>query len=91
MRNKHVMQNPVTTIARIADTVLCVSAVFALLLSSQWLHAEPPERSLRIIPSSYIVVFNDDVNTDMAANELKGRFDLSVGNGRCFGCRESGV
>lgn len=79
MRNKHVMQNPVTTIARIADTVLCVSAVFALLLSSQWLHAEPPERSLRIIPSSYIVVFNDDVNTDMAANELKGRFDLSVG------------
>ncbi len=39
----------------------------------------PPVESRRVVPSSYIVVFHDDVDTDATVNELKGRFNLSVG------------
>ena len=49
-----------------------------LLLFSHWLYAAPPAVSPRVIPSSYIIVFHDDVDTDVAANELTGRFNLSV-------------
>ena len=39
----------------------------------------PPAESRLVVPSSYIVVFHDDVDTDATVNELKGRFNLSVG------------
>jgi len=71
------MRKPITRTP--AGSVVSVSAIFVLLLFSQWLYAAPPAESPRVIPSSYIVVFHDDVDTDVAANELKGRFNLSVG------------
>jgi subtilisin len=71
------MRKPTTIIAGLAGSVLPFSAIF-MLLFSHWLHAVPPAESPRVIPSSYIVVFHDDVDTDVAANELKGRFNLSV-------------
>ena len=72
------MRKPITIIAGLAGSVLSFSVIFVLLLFSHWLHAAPPAESPRIIPSSYIVVFHDDVDTDLAANELTGRFNLAV-------------
>ena len=72
------MRKPTTIIAGLAGSVLSFSVIFVLLLFSHWLYAAPPAESPRVIPSSYIVVFHDDVDTDVAANELKGRFNLSV-------------
>jgi len=71
------MRKPTTIIAGLAGSALPFSAIF-MLLFSHWLLAAPPAESPRVIPSSYIVVFHDDVDTDVAANELKGRFNLSV-------------
>ena len=63
----------------LADSMLSVSILFVLLLFSNRLYAAPPAAPPQVIPSSYIVVFNVDVDTDVAANELKARFNLSVG------------
>ena len=73
------MREPITKIWGTTGSVLSVSAIFVLLLFSHWLYAAPPSESPRVIPSSYIVVFNEGVDVDTAANELKGRFSLSVG------------
>jgi subtilisin family serine protease len=73
------MRKPVTKIRSPAGSVLSVSVIFVLLLFSHWLYAAPPAELPHVIPSSYIVVFNEDVDVDMVANELKGRFNLSVG------------
>ena len=73
------MQIPAPPSACTAETIQTVIAVFVLLLFSQLLHAELPERSTHPIPSSYIIVFNDDVDTDAAASDLQGRFNLTVG------------
>ena len=73
------LQKQITNINGRAGSVLSVSAIFILLLFSHWLYAAPPAESPRVIPSSYIVVFNEGVDVDTAVNELKGRFNLSVG------------
>jgi subtilisin family serine protease len=73
------MGKPITIIAEFAGFILSFSVIFVLLLFSHWLYAAPPAELPRVIPSSYIVVFHDDVDTDVAANELKGRFNLNVG------------
>jgi len=64
-------------------TELLVHAVFiivvlGLLVTSRLLHAGQPDDLPRVIPSQYIVVFKDTVDTDTAANELAGRFNMSV-------------
>ena len=73
------MRKPVTISVEPAGFVRSFSVLFVLLSFSHWLHAAPPAGLPRVIPSSYIVVFHDEVDTDVAANELKGRFNLSVG------------
>ncbi len=73
------MRKPITKIAEPTGFLLSFSVIFGLLVFSHWLHAAPPAESTRVIPSSYIVVFHDDVDTDATVNELKGRFNLSVG------------
>jgi subtilisin len=65
--------------AGLAGPALFTSVMAVLMMFSHSLYAVPPEQSQRIIPSSYIVVFKDDVDTDVAANDIKGRFNLSVG------------
>jgi len=62
----------------LAGPVFSVSVIFILLLSGHYLYAAPPAKMPHVIPSSYIVVFNDDVDTDATANELQARFNLSV-------------
>ena len=71
------MRKPITTIAGPTGFLLTFSIIFVLFFS-HWLHAAPPAELPRVIPSSYIVVFHDDVDTDVTASELKGRFNLSV-------------
>jgi subtilisin family serine protease len=73
------MRKPTTIIAGLAGFKPSFSVIFLLLSFSHWLYAAPPAESPRVIPSSYIVVFHDDVDTDVAADELKGRFNLTVG------------
>jgi subtilisin family serine protease len=70
---------PVPRIKRLARFVYAVSATFSLLLSSHSLYAAPPAESPRVIPEHYIVVFKDDVDTDVAADDLKGRHTMTVG------------
>jgi subtilisin len=71
------MRKPITTIAEPTGFLLTFSVIFVLFFS-HWLYAAPPAELPRVIPSSYIVVFHDDVDTDVTASELKGRFNLSV-------------
>lgn len=73
------LQKQITNITGRAGSALFVSFIFMLLFFSHGLYAAPPAESPRVIPSSYIVVFNEGVDVDMAANEIKGRFSLSVG------------
>jgi subtilisin family serine protease len=68
------MRTPITKITNLADSVRSVSLVFFLLLFSHWLHAAPPAGSPRVIPDHYIVVFKDNVDTDVTAEDFKGRF-----------------
>jgi subtilisin len=68
------MRNPITRITNLADSALSVSLILALLLFSHWLQAAPPAGSPRVIPEHYIVVFKDDVDTDVTADDFKGRF-----------------
>jgi len=55
-----------------------IIVVLGLLMTSRLLHAGQPDDLPRVIPSQYIVVFKDTVDTDTAANELAGRFNMSV-------------
>lgn len=68
---------------KITDLIVALPAfsiVLILLLFSQQLSAAPPADLPRVIPSHYIVVFKDDVDTDVTVNELKGRFNrMTVG------------
>ena len=64
-------------IASLRAAVLAVLSV-VLLVPAQSAAAGPPENLPRVIPSQYIVVFKDNVNTDAAANEFAGRFNMSV-------------
>jgi subtilisin len=73
------MRKPIKKIKRLTGSVFPVSATLILLLFSHWLHAAPPAGSPRVIPEHYIVVFKDDVDTDMAADDLKGRHTMTVG------------
>jgi subtilisin len=75
------MRKPVAIIAAPLAFVMSFSVILMLLLLlfSHCLRAAPPAKLPRVVPSSYIVVFHDDVETDQAANELTGRFNLSVG------------
>ena len=73
------MRKPIAEITGLVGSTFTANIMFTLLLCSHWLYAAPPAESPRVIPSSYIVVFNDGVATDVAVNELKGRFNLSVG------------
>jgi subtilisin family serine protease len=72
------MRKPTTIISELAGSVLSFSVIFVLLLFSHWLYAASPAELPRVIPSSYVVVFHDNVDTDVAADELKGRFNISV-------------
>ena len=73
------MRIPVTN-TELAGCVLLASAILFLMLFSRRLQAAPPADLPRVIPSSYIVVFKDDVDTDVAADDLKGRFsNMTVG------------
>ena len=73
------MRKSISKIKGLTGSVFPVSATFILLLFSHWLYAAPPAESPRIIPDHYIVVFKDDVDTDVAANDLKGRFNMTIG------------
>jgi subtilisin len=56
-----------------------VSIVFCILLLAEYSYATPPENLPKVIPSSYIVVFHDNVDTDKTASELARRFtNMSV-------------
>ena len=80
MSLESLVRKTITRITGLAGSVLSVSAIFLLLLFSHWLYAAPPAGLPRVIPSSYIVVFNDDVDTDVAADDFRGRFkSISVG------------
>jgi len=68
------MRKPISKIKRLTGSVFPVSATLILLLFSHWLHAAPPAGSPRVIPDHYIVVFKDDVDTNVATNDFKGRF-----------------
>ena len=72
------MRMPTTEIKLKAAPVLSAGITTVLLLFSHWLYATPSTELPGVTPSSYIVVFNDDVDSDVAANELKARFNLSV-------------
>jgi len=74
MNSEFLMRNPITKITKLADAVPSISLILVLLTFSHWLQAAPPAGSPRIIPEHYIVVFKDDVDTDVAANDFKGRF-----------------
>jgi subtilisin len=73
------MRKPIKKIKRLTGSVFPVSATLILLLFSHWLHAAPPAGSPRVIPEHYIVVFKDDVDTDVAADDLKGRHTMKLG------------
>ena len=60
------------------NRAFAVSLIFGLLVPGRLLYAGPPDALPRVIPSQYIVVFKDNVDTDAAANELAGRFNMSV-------------
>jgi len=79
MNLEYFLRKLITNISGRAGSVLSISIIPIVLLFSHWLYAAPPADSPRVIPSNYIVVFNHDVDTDVAANELKARFNLSVG------------
>ena len=80
MNSESSMQKSATKKTALADSILPASILSILLLFSHWLHAAPPAESPRVIPEHYIVVFKDDVNTDVAANDFKGRFKgMTVG------------
>ena len=63
------MRKPISKIKRLTGSVFPVSATLILLLFSHWLHAAPPAGSPRVIPEHYIVVFKDNVDTDVVARE----------------------
>jgi subtilisin family serine protease len=66
------------TIKKLVPSWLLFVAIVLLLISSRWLPAAPPADPAQEIPSGYIVVFKPDVDTDLAANELAGRFNMAV-------------
>lgn len=73
------LRKPGTTLTARTVSAPAVSLILILVLFSQSLYAAPPADLPRTIPSRYIVVFHDDVDTDTAANALKARFNIAVG------------
>lgn len=57
----------------IRRTIL-ITVALSLLMSTTLLYAAPPEKAARIIPSHYIVVFKENVDTDKAAGKFLNRF-----------------
>jgi hypothetical protein len=57
-----------------AHRITITSLVFSLLLASALLQAAPPEKASRLIPSHYIIVFKENIDTDKATHQLLRRF-----------------
>lgn len=71
------MGKPTLSTVSLAGSIIHISIILAVLVSSLELYAASPASSQHLIPSRYIVVFFDYVDTDKAANELKRRFNIS--------------
>jgi subtilisin family serine protease len=54
--------------------MLRLAVLFCLFASATLLHAAPAKKNPRVIPSQYIVVFKDNVDTDITANKFLRRF-----------------
>ncbi len=54
--------------------IILVTVVLSLLVPVTLLYAAPPEKVAHIIPSQYIVVFKDNINTDKLADKFLSRF-----------------
>lgn len=66
------------TTARTLVSASSFGIIVFLLCFSQWVDAALPSETSRVIPSQYIVVFKNTVETDAAADEFKARFSLSI-------------
>ena len=67
-----------TKVARQLLHAATAGLLASLLLTARLLYAGAPENLPRVIPLQYIVVFKHSIDTDAAADELSGRFNLSV-------------